>query len=321
MTPPKVKVVKPKKEPKPRRRFGIGEWYGKSFTTLTTEERRFYASIQSLSKDEKPKQPCPFKLGNPVCTKAGGICSLRLYEESPATGEVKVAAERSTLRVTCPYRFEQDGTVYGWIGNVILGDANAVPTGQTPFLQPVETMGEVDPGTRREVGRIDNVLVIPNTDPLQWCPVEIQSVYFSGEKMSLDFNNIFEFAGSGLPFPVKNRRPDYRSSGPKRLLPQLETKVPTLSMWGKKTAVVVDEDFFNQLGKMKAANDITNSEVLWFVVRFEETDGGFVLRAKGEPFMTKLKEAVDALVAAIPLPRPKFEAMVLEKLRKVLANS
>jgi hypothetical protein len=27
-------------------------------------------------------------------------------------------------------------------------------------------------------------------------------------------------------------------------------------MWGKKTAIVIDEDFFNQLGKMKPANDM-----------------------------------------------------------------
>jgi hypothetical protein len=165
------------------------------------------------------------------------------------------------------------------------------------------------------------VLVVSDGKTLNWCPVEIQAVYFSGEKMSLDFKNIAESTEDGLPFPVKNRRPDYRSSGPKRLLPQLQTKVVTLSRWGQKTAVVVDEDFFNQLGKMKPAGDITNSELVWFVVRFEETADGFKLKPKGEPVMVTLKEAMDALVAAVPLPRPKFEEMIRERLKKAQTKS
>jgi hypothetical protein len=312
------------KEKKPQLRFGIGEWYGRPLVQLTAEERHYYASIQAMPKEECPPQPCPFlsKPGKLVkCSKAGGICSLRLYEKSQTTGGVVVAPTGSTLRTTCPARFEQNGTIYHWIGETILGNAQAVPIGQTPFLEPIETMGKVNLGKRREVGRIDNILVVPDSKPLEWCPVELQAVYFSGKKMAHDFENIATSKSTELPWPVVNRRPDYRSSGPKRLLPQLSTKVPTLGLWGKKMAVVVDEDFFNQLGVMKSANDLSNSDLAWFVVRYEEGPQGFVLKPKGEAFITTLKEAGEALVAATPVPRQKFEATIQTKLQKAQANS
>jgi len=312
------------KEKKPQQRFGIGEWYGKPLTQLSADERRYFASIQATPKAERPAQPCPFvsKPDKPIkCNKAGGICSLRAYEKSATDGSVSVSATRGTLRTTCPRRFEQNGTIYGWISETILGNATAIPIGQTPFLEPIETMGNVDPGTRREVGRIDNILIVPDSKPLEWCPVELQSVYFSGKKMALDFENIASSTGMDLPWPVENRRPDYRSSGPKRLLPQLSTKVPTLSGCYKRMAVVVDEDFFNQLGKMKPANDLSNADLVWFVVQYEETPQGFVLKPKGEPFIVKLKEAETALVAALPLPRAKFEEAIQAKLQKALGLS
>ncbi|MBZ5668339.1 MAG: hypothetical protein LAO04_01235 [Acidobacteriia bacterium] len=306
-------------------RYGIGEWYGRSFVQLTPQERQYYASIQTIPKAERAPQACPFqsKLGNIVnCGKSGGICSLRSYEKAPATGLVTIDSRRSSLRTTCPSRFEQDGTIYRWIGETLLANPDASAIGETPFLQRVPLMGPVECESKREVGRIDNVLVTPGTSPLQWAPVEKQAVYFSGEKMGLEFQNIANFEGQGFPFPIKNRRPDYRSSGPKRLLPQLEIKVPTLRTWGKKMAVVVDEDFFNQLGHMKPApaNDISNAEVVWFVVRYVEGVGGFTL-GRLKTFLTTLKEAVDGLVAAIPVPQGRFEETIRAKLHKVIVPS
>jgi len=71
---------------------------------------------------------------------------------------------------------------------------------------------------------------------------------------------------------------------------------------------------------MKPANDLSNSDLVWFVVRYKEGPQGFTLTPSGEPFMTKLKEAEAALVAAIPLPQPKFEAAIRAKLQKALAK-
>lgn len=119
-------------------RFGIAEWYGRSFVHLSSQERRFYSSIQLLPKDQKPAQPCPF-LSKPDkvvnCWKPSGICSLRSYQRSLATGEVAMDARGSTVRTTCPSRFEEANTVYRWIGETILGDEKAVAVGETPFLE------------------------------------------------------------------------------------------------------------------------------------------------------------------------------------------
>ena len=51
-----------------------------------------------------------------------------------------------------------------------------------------------------------------------------------------------------LEFPSDVRCPDWRSSGAKRLMPQLQIKVPTLRRWGAKLAVAVDAPFFASLG-------------------------------------------------------------------------
>jgi hypothetical protein len=312
------------KERSPRRRFGIGEWYGKSFAQLTSEDRRFYAKIQLLPKAEKPAQPCPFLSdhGRKVnCWKPGGICSLRSYEESVDTKVVSLDSRASTIRTTCPSRFEEGGTIYRWIGETILGDEKAVPVGETPFLERAATVQDPSGQALRKVGRIDNVLVLPGSDPLQWCPIEKQAVYFSGERMEHEFRAMAGApASSPLPFPLKNRRPDYRSSGPKRLLPQLEIKVPTLSTWGKKMAVVVDEDFFSQLGHMREANDLSNAELAWFIVKYADEGENMKLQP-GRVSIIRLKDAIEGLVAAVPIPKPQFEEAIRSKLLRITLAS
>ncbi len=110
-TPPnresrKARKARTRKEPAPQFRFGIGEWYGRSFVQLTLEERRFYASIQL--QERKQTQPCPF-LSRPDrqvnCWKPGGNCSLRSYERSRTTGLVRINPVGSTFRATCPSRW------------------------------------------------------------------------------------------------------------------------------------------------------------------------------------------------------------------------
>src|SRR5438034_898852 len=309
----------PKRTPRIQYRFGIGEWYGKSFIHLSAEERRFYASIQLLPKPEKPPQPCPFlsKGGKVVnCGQPGGICSLRSYQKSPETDVVAVDARGSTIRTTCPNRFEEEDAVYRWIGQTILGDEKAVAIGETPFLERMPHGLSSDAKALRKVGRIDNVLVVPGSEPLQWCPVEKQAVYCSGEQMELEFRAMLETAAGALPFLLKSRRPDYRISGPKRLLPQLEIKVPTLSTWGKKMAVVIDEDFFNQLGSMRESNDLSNAELAWFVVQYVEQGQKISLQPR-RVFITRLKDAMEWLIAAVPLPKPKFDKAIRAKLRRL----
>jgi Restriction endonuclease NotI len=314
----------PKKRNDTQYRFGIGEWYGKSFVHLSPEQRKFYASIQYLPKSQRPAQLCPFRsrANNPVnCTKAGGICSLRSYEKSEGVGLVSIDTRGSTLRTTCPNRFEESGTIYQWIGKTILDDENAIALGETPFLEsildPLSTQQK-----RRKVGRIDNVLVSSHANSIRdWCPVEKQAVYFSGKQMALEFEAMSASQPSqNLPFPLINRRLDYRSSGPKRLLPQLEIKVPILSTWGKKMALVVDEDFFDQLGRMKETNHLSNAELVWFVVKYVEQRGSFQLQPK-KIFITRLQAAIEGLVAGMAIPRAQFEDALKIKLRGIIQAS
>lgn len=303
-------------------RFGIGEWYGKSFASLAEGERRHFAELQFSSGATPPN--CPF-LSSPgssvLCFKKGGVCSLRLYEKAE-DGAVTGASGGSTLRTTCPARFAQSGTIYQWIGEVLLGTSDAAAIGQINFLERVPLMGspvdeKPNADASEEVGRIDNVLVVPKTEPLQWCAVEIQAVYFSGDNMEMDFKSILRHNGSNLPFPEGKRRLDYRSSGPKRLMPQLQTKVPTLRRWGKKMAVVVDEDFFREMGRMEPVQDVSNCDVAWFVVAYKDAgDGSFILERK-QVFLTTLEHSVDGLVAARPVTKARFELKILSKLKGI----
>ena len=88
------------------------------------------------------------------------------------------------------------------------------------------------------------------------------------------FRSIRDHSREQPPFPNQIRRPDYRSSGPKRLMPQLQIKVPTLRRWGKKMAVVVDKHFFESLGHMEEVEDLSNGDIAWFTVDFHVDDTG-----------------------------------------------
>ncbi len=166
---------------------------------------------------------CPFQ-GDRICTKKGGVCSLRKYEQ---TGSAAVTGV-GPLVTTCPNRFLEDSIVFRWIAETILQTSDPLILGQIGFLDRLrETTGdeEEDDDSADFIGRIDNVLVHPLKQPIDWCAVELQAVYFSGRSMSREFNVLAGEEYPGLRFPDAHRRPDWRSSGPKRLLPQLETKV------------------------------------------------------------------------------------------------
>jgi len=120
-------------------------------------------------------------------------------------------------------------------------------------------------------------------------------------------------ATDDLQFPAKHRRPDWRSSGPKRLLPQLQTKVPPISIWGKKVAVVIDEAFFSSLVGLDREKHLSNSEIAWFVVGYEPKPSGWTLVPR-EVVFTKLNASVKSLTGGVPLSKERFEQQLREKL-------
>ena len=316
---PKAKIVREKRPKPPQLRFGIGEWYGVPLAALTAEERHRFAEIQYLPASERPVVDCPFQLKE-ACNKVGGVCSLRLYEKSVEIGEVKPATgEPGQLRTICPARFEEDQTVYRWVAETVLAASDPLILGEIGFLEsPPSSKIEAVPS---DVGRIDKVLVAPDSRPLSWCALEVQAVYFQGRAMNNDFAVIRDHAGDTLPFPAVLRRPDYRSSGPKRLMPQLQIKVPSLRRWGKKMAVVVDRSFFLAMGKMRTVPHISNCDVAWFVVRYEETGGRrYRLVPDGVQFTT-LEDSVEGLTAGVPVSLEVFEKRIMAKLERLSGPS
>lgn len=286
------------------RRFGIGEWYGHSYTGLTARERRAYAVGDDLA------QPCPFRLGGGECTKKGGVCSFRLYEDAGGV-TVPVADAEAGLRVLCPRRFEEEIAIFQWVGEVVLGTSTPEIATEIGFLKAE--------GGNTHVGRIDMVLANQEGGAavLNWCALEIQAVYFSGRSMREEFRSIMDYEGESLPFPSHTRRPDYRSSGPKRLMPQLQIKVPTLRRWGKKMVVVVDKHFFKSLGHMEEVGDLSSGDIAWFTVDFVEADGGERFRlVRDSIHVTTLERATEGLTGGSPVTLPEFEEGIRSKLAR-----
>ena len=149
----------------PPTRFGIGEWYGRSFTGLTRDERQGYAA-------DSGSHQCPFRMGGGMCTKKGGVCSFRSYEDIGGVA-VPVAGTEGGVRVLCPRRFEEGMTIFEWVGKTILDTPTPDIATEIGFLRAEDG--------KTHVGRIDMVLARqePSTGILDWCALEIQAVYFS----------------------------------------------------------------------------------------------------------------------------------------------
>jgi len=95
-------------------------------------------------------------------------------------------------------------------------------------------------------------------------------------------------------------------------MPQLQIKVPTLRRWGKKMAVVVDRSFFDALGKMEDVSDISNADVAWFVVGYDESSTPIQLTRDFVCFTT-LERAVEGLTGGMPVTLVEFERRIMEK--------
>jgi hypothetical protein len=328
---------KPKAPKGPTQRYGIGEWYGLRFAGLSEADRILLANTKSKSRD------CPYLVQVPslgpknkslLCSKASGVCSIRNFQE-PTTQNPDITF--GELTTTCPIRFLEHGIIIEHIAKTLLDTTAPLFAKELPFLRRPKsaaasaavaddeqedlelsfTTAAVDLG-KEDVGRIDLVFVHPD-DMNKWCAVEMQAVYFSGGEMSQDVTAIKAWSGNGIPMPAGIRRPDFRSSGPKRLMPQLMIKVPTLRRWGKKMVVVVDKAFFGAMDVMVRADHVSNCDIVWVVVRYDEVPGSATATlAIHETFFTTLEEAIIGLTAGSPTTLPEFETKLQEKIKPVL---
>ncbi len=292
-----------------RRRYSIGEWYGVGLERLSPQERRERGATEAAAHTITG-QPCPFQQ-NTTCSKKGGVCSLRLYEQAQ-----DLVTGVGPLITTCPNRFLEKQTVAQWVGETILQTAEPIVLGQVPFLDRLQAEPDLEVADEEGgdfIGRIDDVLLHPSREPIDWCALEFQAVYFSGKAMQHEFVLLRQWEHQALPFPAVHRRPDWRSSGPKRLLPQLQTKVPTIRTWGKKMAVVIDEAFFGSLVGLERERHLSNAEIAWFVVGYDASGRGWTL-APREVVFTRLDASVKALTGGVPLSRERFERQLRVKL-------
>lgn len=331
------RISKAKAAKQHQQQYGIAEWYGHRFIDIPNAKRAEFLDVSNT------KMLCPFiaqvpalgpKSGKRNCNKLGGICSLRNFQPPLQTGDDITFGPITT---TCPNRFLENGTIVEHIGKELLGSSKPHFAKEIPFLRrpkspmaaqstaEAETEGAEDdeaeavkdPG-HEDVGRIDLVFVHPENRE-EWCAVEMQAVYFSGGAMSKDHENIRTYNGNSVPMPGKARRPDFRSSGPKRLMPQLMIKVPTLRRWGKKMAVVIDKSFLDAMDPMERVDHISNCDIVWIVVSFDEGQevGKAVLKIE-QTLYTTLEDAVKGLTAGQPTNLPEFEAKLSKGLKEAL---
>ena len=242
---------------------------------------------------------------------------MRRYE--PHNDDTFLATPADPFVITCPTRFYEGHKIFKRAGEKLLGDSRPKLVAEVGFLEPErkEYLKKFEGNARKsDVGRIDMVLAsVPGMEglPLAWAALEIQAVYFSGDSMGKEFSAYKESPHKVL-FPVGRRRPDFRSSGPKRLMPQLQTKVPTLRRWGKKMAVVVDRPFFDSIGTMDNVQDLSNADIAWIIVEVRENDGGKTSLELDEIRFTTLERSIEGLTGGVPVAQEVFEERIRKKL-------
>ncbi len=275
-------------------RYGIAEWYGQPFLSLARDRRRKLART-ALGDADPPE--CPFR-GQP-CNKKGGVCSIQPYTESHGL----ISAVAGDPVIVCPARFEQDRIVLTWLADIVgFEPESAQVAREVPFMRSTDT--------GKHAGKID-LVVASDGNAVRWYGLEIQAVYFSGKGMRDEFVALRNHRGNAPPYPVWNRRPDWRSSGAKRLMPQLQVKSPTLQRWNSKIAVAVDRPFFESLGgpSPEPSRDINDGDVIWLVP--ELVDGRL---RRGHWEVLTLETSQERLRAADKINRGDFERLLRDKL-------
>lgn len=303
-------------------KYGIAEWYGKLYRNIGSAERLAY-----LNPDPIPD--CPFLAAAPElaprgsvkCNKKGGVCSIRNF-----TTDEDDQVRFGPITSTCPNRFLEARTVIQGIGQALIGTDDPLVAKEIAFLQrvtaapvageDVELVDEAagEQSDSEDVGKIDLVFVHPENTPMDWCAVEMQAVYFSGGSMARDFDVIRRYVGNGIPMPGAARRPDFRSSGPKRLMPQLQIKVPSLRRWGKKMVVIIDRPFLDAMAPMDTVSHVSNCDIVWFVVNYDEqVEPGRAKLVVDKVLFTTLEASVIGLTAGVPTTMPDFERKLAQK--------
>jgi hypothetical protein len=213
---------------------------------------------QSWDVEIRQKAWCPFRRS--ACTKQGitdplGICSYT--DEKRAT-------------CVCPVRFQEKGRLFVDVGRLAFGSGRKIKV--VPEFRLLKVPGKKN----KKIGKVDFLIASLDTEgkPVDFAALEIQAVYISGKSIRPAFNRYLK---TGKLSEDSKRRPDFRSSAQKRLMPQLSLKVPIFRRWGKRFFVAVDAAFFEALPPLKTVPP-DNAEITWLVYPFERARiGGFTM--------------------------------------------
>ncbi|MCK6407192.1 MAG: hypothetical protein L6Q60_14430 [Rhodocyclaceae bacterium] len=290
-------------------RWGIAEWYGRDITALTNAERKVYAQDAKKSVSEVCR-PCPF-MGSFIpgftCNKKGGICSTQKYASSG--GSTLPTGKRVAI---CPSRLVTKDVLLA-IASDVLDATSVLLVREVPYS--LSLVNKRSNGAPAYAGRIDWILV-DKDNPENFCAVETQSVYMSGKSQDADFDEIERHNGV-LTAPVHFRHPDYKSSVPKRLGPQLESKARHLTNAARKTVVLVDDYVFDNMSELrevqipegnattpaeKKANMLEACEVIFAITKLEPAEG----LSPPSFLYTTIADSRTALDAVSPMPAKQF---------------
>ena len=190
-----------------------------------------------------------------------------------------------------------------WLADIVgFRAGDALVAREVPFMKSATT--------GKTAGKID-LIVATDGDELRWFGLEVQAVYFSGKGMRTEFAQLRHDSQGTPPFPLETRRPDWRSSSAKRLMPQLQVKGPTLRRWHSKIAVAIDETFFAEIGGPSAnpSQDLNTGDVIWLVPELRDSR-----LTRGHWEVLTLEESSTKLLNASPVSRRAFEDILRSKL-------
>ena len=228
----------PKKAaPRPKDLWKPSEVFGHPVACITTEAVR-----------DRKRKWCPFQ--GVRCNKSSlkdpiGICSYN--------------SDKHSITPVCPHRFLQNRDIFRHVserafpnGSGILKacseiSAYAIPSDPLPSSGPIPTK-------RKKLCRFDYVLglVSVNAQCSEYCIIETQSVYISGKSIRVALR---QYLKDGDFPPNSARHIDWPSSAKKRMLPQLRQKVALTRHLNVKLFVVIENEFFKQLGLHKKPGD------------------------------------------------------------------
>jgi Restriction endonuclease NotI len=199
--------------------------------------------------DDRTKKRCRFRNG--PCNKSNSINPIGICSVSDG-------AEAASL---CPVRFLEGGRIFRDAARIAFGEAASFSI--FPEIRILQVPDPKKLGAMKKIGKVDFVLgKIEEGSVTDFCAVEVQAAYFSGTETRSALNHFMVNQNFGMLNTF--RRPDFRSSAQKRLIPQLQLKVPVFRRWGKKFFVVVDSQFFRSLPEFRTTTQ-ANSELTWLV--------------------------------------------------------